>query len=51
MGIARVEIPRHAAVNETIRRALVSGSVPAVLEPVGVCVTVVMMVRGQMACH
>ena len=30
-------IPRHAAVNETIRRALVSGGVPAVLEPVGVC--------------
>ena len=40
-------IPRHAAVNETIRRALVSGGVPAVLEPVGVC----HMVRGQMACH
>ena len=30
-------IPRHAAVNEIIRRALVSGGVPAVLEPVGVC--------------
>ena len=30
-------IPRHAAVNETIRHALVSGGVPAVLEPVGVC--------------
>ena len=30
-------IPRHAAVNETICRALVSGGVPAVLEPVGVC--------------
>ena len=30
-------IPWHAAVNETIRRALVSGGVPAVLEPVGVC--------------
>jgi len=30
-------IPRHAAVNETVRRALVSGGVPAVLEPVGVC--------------
>ncbi|XP_065902584.1 uncharacterized protein [Dysidea avara] len=30
-------IPRHAAVNETIRRALVSGVVPAVLEPVSVC--------------
>ena len=30
-------IPRHAAVNETIRCALVSGGVPAVLEPVGVC--------------
>ena len=30
-------IPRHAAVNETIRRALVSGGVPAVLEPVSVC--------------
>jgi len=30
-------IPRHAAVNERIRRALVSGGVPAVLEPVGVC--------------
>ena len=26
----------HAA-NETIRRALVSGDVPSVLEPVGVC--------------
>jgi len=30
-------IPRHAAVNETVHRALVSGGVPAVLEPVGVC--------------
>ena len=30
-------LPRHASVNETIRRALVSGGVPAVLEPVGVC--------------
>ena len=30
-------IPRHAAVNETIRLALVSGGVPAVLEPAGVC--------------
>ena len=30
-------IPQHAAVNETIRRALVSGSIPVVLEPVGVC--------------
>ena len=30
-------IPRHAAVNETICRALVSGGVLAVLEPVGVC--------------
>ena len=30
-------IPRHAAVNETISRALVSGGIPAVLEPVGVC--------------
>ena len=29
--------PRHAVVNETIRRALVSGGIPAVLEPVGVC--------------
>ena len=38
-------IPWHTAVNETICRALVSGGVPAVLEPVDVCV------RGQMACH
>ena len=30
-------IPRHAAVNETVHRALVSGGIPAVLEPVGVC--------------
>ena len=30
-------IPWHAAVNETVHRALVSGGVPAVLEPVGVC--------------
>ena len=30
-------IPHHAAVNETVHRALVSGGVPAVLEPVGVC--------------
>jgi len=30
-------IPRHAAINETICCALVSGGVPAVLEPVGVC--------------
>jgi len=30
-------IPRHAAVNETVCRALVSGGMPAVLEPVGVC--------------
>ena len=30
-------LPRHASVNETIRRALVSGGVPAVLETVGVC--------------
>ena len=30
-------IPRHAAVSETIRHALVSRGVPAVLEPVGVC--------------
>jgi len=30
-------IPWHTAVNETVRRALVSGGVPAVLEPVGVC--------------
>ena len=28
---------RHHAVNETIRRVLVSGGVPSVLEPVGVC--------------
>ena len=28
---------RHAAANETIHRTLVSGGVPAVLEPVGVC--------------
>ena len=30
-------IPRHTAVNETICHALVSGGVPALLEPVGVC--------------
>ena len=30
-------LSRHASVNETIRRALVSDGVPAVLEPVGVC--------------
>ena len=30
-------IPRHAAVNETVRHALVSEGVPAVLEPMGVC--------------
>ena len=30
-------IPRHVVVNETIRHALVSGGVPAVLGPVGVC--------------
>ena len=30
-------IPRHQAVNETLRRALVSGGVPSILEPVGVC--------------
>ena len=30
-------VARHHAANETIRRALVSGGVPSVLEPVGVC--------------
>ena len=30
-------ISRHHAANETIRRALVLGDVPSVLEPVGVC--------------
>jgi len=30
-------IPQHAAVNETVCRALVSGGVPVVLEPIGVC--------------
>jgi len=30
-------IPWHAAVNESVRRALVSGGVPAVLEPMSVC--------------
>jgi len=30
-------IPQHVAANETVCRALVSGGVPAVLEPVGVC--------------
>ena len=30
-------ISRHHAANETIRRALVSGGVPAVFEPVGIC--------------
>ena len=30
-------IPQHAVVNETICHVLVSGGVPAVLEPVGVC--------------
>ena len=29
-------IPRHQAANETLRRALVSGGVPSILEPVGV---------------
>ena len=29
-------IPRHQAANETIRRALVTGGIPAILEPVGV---------------
>lgn len=29
-------IPRHQAANETIRRALVTGGVPSILEPVGV---------------
>ena len=30
-------ISRHRAANETLRRALVSGGVPSILEPVGVC--------------
>ena len=30
-------LPCHASVNETIRHALVSGSIPAVLEPIRVC--------------
>ena len=30
-------ISRHQAANETIRRAMVSGGVPAILEPVGLC--------------
>ena len=30
-------IPRHQAANETLRRALVSGGIPSILEPVGVC--------------
>jgi len=30
-------IPWHAAVKETVGHVLVSGGVPAVLEPVGVC--------------
>jgi len=30
-------IPRHSSVSETIHHALVSGGVPAVLVPVGVC--------------
>ena len=30
-------IPRHQAANETLCRALVSGGVPSILEPVGVC--------------
>ena len=30
-------IPRHHSANETIRRALVSGGIPSILEPVGVC--------------
>ena len=30
-------ILRHQAANETLRRALVSGGVPSILEPVGVC--------------
>ena len=36
-GCSGGRIPRHAAVNETIRCALVSGGVPAVLESVSVC--------------
>ena len=32
-----MHIHRHQAANETIRRALVSGGVPSILEPVGVC--------------
>ena len=35
--IKLVSIPQHAAVNETICCALVSGGVPAVLELIGVC--------------
>ena len=34
---SRGRLPRHASINETICHALVSGGVPAVLEPVGVC--------------
>lgn len=30
-------VSRHHAANDTIHRALVSGGVPAILEPVGVC--------------
>ena len=30
-------VPWHTTVNETVHHALVSGGVPAVLEPVGVC--------------
>ena len=30
-------IPRHQAANKTLRLALVSGGVPSILEPVGVC--------------
>ena len=40
-------LPCHASVNETIHRALVSGGVPAVLEPIGF---VVMMVNDPMVC-
>ena len=43
-------LPRHASVNETICRALVSGDVPAVLEPIGVCYDAYMMVNSLMVC-
>ena len=37
VDVVAAVLPRHASVNETIRRAFGSGGVPAVLESVGFC--------------